>query len=244
MEELLPFIFFILWIVFGGIGSKKKREEAQRRAQAQREAAEAAKRARDEQRRAMRESREADGRSTFPEAQEPASSQGGTGTSLDMVPDELWAILTGGAPRPTGPSGPVEVPYDPEPASSGGWTTSPPWDEEDAVHSIEGVSTEAPENTVDYDDDADRIARARYENLKRSRYDDAASTDSIAVGQLETSDERHVDFHDRLRAGEIGAAAAAVRRPSLGARLGLRDRDDVRRAIVLSEILGPPKALR
>ena len=254
MEELIPFIFFILWFLFGGLGSKKKREEAQRQAEAQREAAAAERRARAEQRRAMRESREADGRVTFPEARDdglftgPSTSGGGsTGptqeSSVDMIPDELWNILTGGAPRPTRPE-----PYpsaEREPVGDGGWVTSPPYDEEDAVHSIEGVSAETEgEDLVDYDDEADRIARARYEDLRATTWDDRpTSRDAIAVRTSETSEVRHDAFHDKLREGEIGSSARTTR-ISARERLGLVTSADIKRAIVLAEILGPPKALR
>ena len=251
MEELIPFVFFIVWFLFSGVGSKKKREEAQRQAEAQREAAAAARRARAEQRRAMRESRGADGRETYAQTGDGAyfdESTSSTATttpsdSTDMIPDELWNILTGGAPRPTRPQ-----PYpsaDREPVGDGGWVTSPPYDEEDAVHSIEGVSAEtAGEDLVDYDDEADRVARARYEDLRATTWDDRpTSRDAIAVGMAETSEARHDAFHDKLREGEIGTVARSVR-VSARERLGLRTSADIKRAIVLAEILGPPKALR
>jgi len=113
------------------------------------------------------------------------------------------------------------------------------------VHSIEGVSAEAPENTVDYDDDAMRVARSRYEDLRETAWEEVpVSRDSIAVRQSETSDERHVEFHDALRATEIGTGPRVDRGRNARARLGLQGMDDVRRAIVLTEILGLPKALR
>ena len=257
MEELIPAVFFILWFLFSMIAGKGKREEARRRAEAEREAQAAARKARAEQRRAMRESREADGRVTYPDAGGGGffdeSGHAGTATtasddtSLDMIPDELWNILTGGAPRPTRPQ-PSPAPTtssEREPVSDGGWVTSPPWDEEDAVHSIEGVSAETGgEDEVDYDDAADRVARARYEDLRATTWDDRpTSRDAIAVRTSETSDQRHVDFHDKLRESEIGSAERA-NRVSARERLGLRGLGDVRRAIVLAEILGPPKALR
>ena len=255
MEELLPFIFFIAWLIIGSLGGKKKKEEAERRAEAQRRAREAQARARE----AAREARDNEGRirASSAEPVRPApQTQQQTGTSLDMVPDELWAILTGGAPRPTGPTGPVPMPepptssdaeYDWQPAGPdrGGWVTEPPWDEEDAVDSIEGVSAERTgEDTLDYDDFAEQAARARYENVElRTRDELATSRDAVAIQVQETSERRHYEFHDALRASEIGGATQAVRVPA-GKRLGLHDLDDVRRAIVLSEILGKPKALR
>ena len=240
MEELIPFIFFILWFLFGGIGSKKKREEMKRRAEEQRAAAEAQRAARAEQRRAMRESREADGRVTFPEAQTTTVET--SSDSLDMIPDELWNILTGGAPRPTQPP---RQPSAERPAGDGGWVTSPPYDEEDAVHSIEGVSTEAEfGDETDYDDEAIRSSRRRDAELRATPWDEEpTSRDAVAVRTSETSKQRHVDFHDKLAETEIGAGGGAAR-VSARERLGLRTFDEVKRAIVLAEILGPPKALR
>lgn len=251
MEELLPFIFFVVWLLIGGLGGKKKREEAQRRAEAERAAREAQARARQ----AAREARDSEGRisASSPPAPQPTMQQP-TGTAADMVPDELWAILTGGAPRPTGPPTPIPqrapepepVEYDWQPAGpdEGGWVTAPPWDEEDAVDSIEGVSAErGGENTVDYDDQAERIARARYENVSETSWGEGlASSDALALRTPETSERRHYEFHDSLRASEIGGVGQ-VERPSTAAFLGLSDLGDVRRAIVLMEILGKPKSL-
>lgn len=254
MEELLPFIFFVVWLLIGGLGSKKKREEAQRRAEAERAAREAQARARQ----AAREARDSEGRiRPSLDAPAPTTSQQPGGTAVDMVPDELWAILTGGAPRPTGPGAPApprapeppaaEAEYDWQPAGpdEGGWVTEPPWDEEDAVDSIEGVSAERTgESTVDYDDFAEQTARARYENLEARSWDEqATSREAAALRVPETSERRHYEFHDSLRASEIGGVGQ-VERPSNAMRLKLNDLGDVRRAIVLAEILGKPKALR
>ena len=249
MEELLPFIFFVVWLLIGGLGGRKKREEAQRRAEAERAAREAQARARQ----AAREARDNEGRIRV-DVPRPSSQQP-TGTAADMVPDELWAILTGGAPRPTGPTAPtprapepeVEDEYDWQPAGpdEGGWVTSPPWDEEDAVDSIEGVSAERTgEETFDYDDYAEQAARARYESVEGSSWDDQpTSRDAAALRMPETSERRHYEFHDSLRASEIGSVGQ-VERPSNAVYLGLNDLGDVRRAIVLAEVLGPPKSLQ
>ena len=250
MEELLPFLFFIVWLLIGGVTTKKKREEAQRRADAERAAREAQARARQ----AAREARDGEGRiraSVETAKEKPAD------TALDMVPDELWAILTGGAPRPTGPTAPspprapqpepAEAEYDWQPAGpdDGGWVTAPPWDEEDAVDSIEGVSAErGGESTFDYDDFAERTARARYEKVEGTSWDDQpTSRDAAALRMPETSERRHYEFHDSLRASEIGAVGQ-IERPSTAVHLGLDDIGDVRRAIVLAEVLGPPKSLQ
>lgn len=266
MEELLPFIFFVAWLLIGGLGAKKKREEAGRRAEAQRREREG--RARPQagqrgpqagQRESGRASRDADRDFGYGDTRDaPDRASAGTssepeGTALDMVPDELWDILTGGAPRP--PRSPMPTPApepEPEPVEEwraagpdeGGWVTAPPWNEEAAVDSIEGVSyEEVGRDTFDYDDQADRIARARYETVRPSRRERASSYDAAAVRADETSDARHMLFHQRLRESEIGTGSVA-RAPSGKARLGLRNMSDVRRAIVLAEVLGPPKSLQ
>ena len=153
MEGLLPIIFAALWIIFGGIGSKKKREDAARR---QRELAQRTAREREAQRAQRLEKRRADSavRTAAERAREEAREARASvqESSVDMIPDELWNILTGGAPRP---------PRSQQP-SGGGWTTSPPWDEEDAVHSIAGVSTEGEfGDETDSDDEAISHARCR-----------------------------------------------------------------------------------
>lgn len=258
--ELIPFILIILWSILGAGGAKKKQEEQRRRAEEQR-------RAREAQRGGVGSGGDSEDRFGAGEASRArdaaaearAETRAPGDTAADMVPDELWRILTGGAPPPTRTPGPVrtppEVEYEPEaeyspdveyepeyqPTEPGGWTTSPPWDEEDAVHSIEGVSAEtAAGDLTDYDDAADATARARYDKLRRFSWDDA---EARPVEVDERSDRRHVAFHTRLAEREIGAPEAA-RGPDLRQRLGLGDLDAVRRAIVLAEVLGPPKSLQ
>lgn len=241
--ELLPLILIILWTVLGASGAKKKQEEQRRRA-------EQARRAREAQARARRESgsvepehdeevvpRYEGGRYDLDAEPYVRTEPADGGSAVDMVPDELWAILTGGAPPPTRPRPPVEYREpEPEPVVEGGWVTSPPWDEEAAEHSIEGVSAEV----LDHDDTAAEYARARYETPRTFSWDTKAGERAArAVTRPQTDDERHDAFHER-----VDAIAPWGRRRQEHLRLGLGDMPSVRRAIVLSEVLGPPKSLQ
>lgn len=237
--ELLPLALIILWSVIGAKGAKKKQEEKRRRAEADR-------RAREGQQRARLESGESDGRLTIEaETSSRPPRTVDAGTAVDMVPDELWSILTGGAPPPTRPRAPEPYPEDSESSTvpEGGWATSPPWDEEDAVNSVEGVSAEEiGDEVVDYDEAADATARARYERPRRFTWEDT-NPETARAAAIETDEIRHVEFHDQLRASEIGGAGKAAA-PRARERLGIESLEEVRRAIVLMEVLGPPKALQ
>ncbi|HUF13845.1 MAG TPA: hypothetical protein VMN78_12145 [Longimicrobiales bacterium] len=253
--ELIPLILIILWSIFGAKSAKRKQEEQRRRAEEQRRANEA------KQRAGGVETRESGGSvgagtraGTRTTAGTPTTASTGRDSAADMVPDDLWAILTGGTPPPR-PQPPARVPplpepeyeEDPAPAEPGGWVTSPPWDEEDAVDSIEGVSYEnVGRETIGYDDAAEGIARARYEDLRDWSWDEAPRAEASSFASDETSERRHVAFHTRLRDRdiEIGSEAEAARVPSLQQRLGIGDLGQVRRAIVLAEVLGPPKSLQ
>lgn len=253
--ELIPFILIILWSIFGAKSAKRKQEEEQRRrAEEQRRASEARMRAGGLDARDTGASpeagRQAGTRTAAPAARTPTTASTGRDSAADMVPDDLWAILTGGAPPPSArvpPHPEPEYEEEPAPAEPGGWVTSPPWDEEGAVDSIEGVSYEAGgRETIGYDDAAEGIARARYEDLRDWSWDEASRPEASSFASDETSERRHVAFHTRLRDRdiEIGSEAEAAREPSLQQRLGIGDLGQVRRAIVLAEVLGPPKSLQ
>lgn len=243
--ELLPIILIVLWTLLGTGGAKKKQEEQRRRAEQQRRA---------------REAQSGAGRPQSPAGLEPQDDgvpryEGGRydldaepyvrtepadgGSSVDMVPDELWAILTGGAPPPTRPRPPTEYRQpepEPEPVVEGGWVTSPPWEEESARDSIEGVSAEV----LGHDESAAEYARARYETPRTFSWDTKAGERAArAVSRPPTEEERHDAFHER-----VDAIAPWGRTRSRDLRYDLGDIRSVRRAIVLSEILSAPLSLR
>lgn len=243
--ELLPLILIILWSVLGASGAKKKQEEQRRRAEQQRRAREAQARARGQGGDAELEQEDVGapqyggGRYDLDAEPYARTEPADGGSSVDMVPDELWAILTGGAPPPTRPRPPVEYRApEPEPdeIGEGGWATSPPWDEEAAQHSIEGVSAEV----VDHDDSAAEYARARYATPRTFSWDaKAGEREARELASPQSAEERHDAFHAR-----VDAIAPWGRRREEHLRLGLGDMPTVRRAIVLSEVLGPPKSLQ
>lgn len=150
-----------------------------------------------------------------------------------MLPDDLWEILTGErrTPRETLPQ-PRPVPQ-------------PSYEEEDysleEPYSLEdggSLENQSPGEwiTTSPEDDAVMMPEKVYTRPNPIR----AVPKVVSLEQLEYDSEiRHDEFHDRL--DSLGGAAK-VRRPALSA-YRFRTDEDLRRAIVMAEILGPPKGL-
>jgi hypothetical protein len=146
----------------------------------------------------------------------PTAEQPGTQvrSAEDMVPSELWEILTG-QQRPQ----PTPVPRAPAPDVE---------DEEIGYEEaivLEDVSAET----------------------RRSRFEEAVSLETMPVRyepnvvSLETTPDpkkRHLAFHQKVDQPPLEALAARRIRP-----LHFTTAADLRRAIVIQTILGPPKAL-
>lgn len=144
-------------------------------------------------------------------------------TPREVKAEDLWAVLTGGSlPFP------VETPpgrHEPEPE----WTSGPGQPRETSRGEVLIPGAE-------YDPYADDPRAPRPEPLG-----DAAvvSLEGESLEKLEISSEaRHEEFHRKYD-------QTPVRRRRVGAldRLGLGDVSDVRRAIVLAEVLGKPRGL-
>ena len=150
-----------------------------------------------------------------------------------MLPDDLWEILTGErrTPRETLPQ--------PRPAPQGSY------EEEDysleEPHSLEeggSLENQSPGEwiTTVPGDDAVMMPEKVYTRPNPIR----AAPQVVSLEQLEYDSEiRHDEFHDRL--DSLGGAAK-VRRPAPSA-YRFRTDEDLRRAIVMAEILGTPKGL-
>lgn len=136
-----------------------------------------------------------------PQAQEPARAE-------DMIPDDLWEILTGEkrppreAPSPESEEEPEDQPefeVEPEP-----------------VYVPEPAPAPSPKP-------------ARPQPVSRER---RAPDPAVAVGRRRT-----------IKPGQLEVLDLPVARPRRRIDLGLEGRDELRRAIVLREILGPPRGL-
>lgn len=136
-----------------------------------------------------------------------------------LIPDDLWAILTGERRPPVAPS-PA-----PEPAPAPRSADTSPKDElarRAEVEQAEALAAEARERELSA--------------LVRRPTDQPAALEGEPV---EVDEERHEAFHRRLEASTPSAAlqVATYRRP-----LDARQRQ-LRRAIILREVLGPPRGL-
>jgi hypothetical protein len=153
--------------------------------------------------------------------------------AADMIPDDLWMILTG-QPRPTAPL-PAPVPTD-----AGGDDEMEP--DEELVPDEEEVFQPRMSNEA-----------RQVEELRRSRAEvayrrtQARDPDRPVIVSLETeplpSAARHARFHEKV---DPLAVVAIVQRgrsgPSIG-RIAGAEPQALRRAIVLQEILGKPRGL-
>jgi hypothetical protein len=153
--------------------------------------------------------------------------------AADMIPDDLWMILTG-QPRPTAPL-PAPVPTD-----AGGDDELEP--DEELVPDEEEVFQPRMSNEA-----------RQVEELRRSRAEvayrrtQARDPDRPVIVSLETeplpSAARHARFHEKV---DPLAVVAIVQRgrsgPSIG-RIAGAEPQALRRAIVLQEILGKPRGL-
>ncbi|HEY8469111.1 MAG TPA: hypothetical protein VIL18_05690 [Longimicrobiales bacterium] len=176
----------------------------------------------------------------------PVETEAAASTSAaDMIPDELWEILTGEKRRPVVVRAPeageetspvrAHVP-DLEPDFEPGF--KPDYDEGDIESEFEpdevaGLEAEPAPVPVGEDRSVEVLQPAG----------GAASLETEpAVVSLEAplppAAERHAAFHARITKAPAQRERAASRIP-----LQLGGRSELRRALILSEVLGPPKAL-
>lgn len=168
-----------------------------------------------------------------------------------MLPDDLWEILTGERRPPVEPQRapqPRRVPQQrtqPQPTSHEYDTVDgPPASFEDRIeHSFE------VEGEVDFESDFDPdFEEAAYsaEPVEIEPYvHQPPVREAPKVVSLEKTyfdaESRHNRFHERLE--ELPPAAAVrSRRPTRAS--GLLDNDDLRQAIIMNEVLGPPRGLQ
>ncbi|HSK17676.1 MAG TPA: hypothetical protein VK912_00945 [Longimicrobiales bacterium] len=154
--------------------------------------------------------------------------------AADMLPDDLWEILTGERRTPRAPAPAPEV--EPQDIEERYPVEAYPDEslslEEAALEqpSPRGWPSRLPEDT------AVVLSPEAYERPLPER--DVPRVVSLEELEFDT-EKRHDRFHKRL---DTLKPAARVRRPAPSLYRFTND-EDVRRAIVMSEILGPPKGL-
>jgi hypothetical protein len=173
-----------------------------------------------------------------PEADEPAAG---------MVPEDLWAILTGQRPPPARPrpspepeaatESRMDAPAPrPSPPPRTAATPAPArpsprrWDTERTVRDVQG--------------EIDRTLRRRQKVADRRLQVSRPERRVVSLTAEPPSDEeRHAAFHAKIDAPRP-APMAPVRSRDVGVpRLDLEGPAALRRAVVLREVLGPPRAL-
>lgn len=147
-------------------------------------------------------------------------------SAADMLPDDLWEILTGQKRMPESP------PRTPEPEEAYSAEADVEWEEVDAEEIVDEPPPPARWRSAELDlptpSDFSRPVPAR----------EAPVVVSMEKLQFDPA-KRHARFHEMLE-------STAVSRPGDGRRAKVyrfTGAEDVRRAIVLREILGPPKGL-
>lgn len=161
-------------------------------------------------------------------------------SAADMVPDDLWQILTGES-RPGGATTTAEP--EPDREEEGWWVSEESgseWDRD--IGSGEDVADS--EISAPWDEPADEppatITEARYE-VGPEEYPEAR------VVSLETpppsAEKRHSRFHDRIDAMKAADRQRALPVERTALSKALRSPSGLRQAVLMKEILGPPKGL-
>lgn len=162
---------------------------------------------------------------------EAAGAEPGRGdahaSASEMVPDDLWEVLTGER-RSRSPAPEREE-------------AEPSWSE-DSVAVQDGLGEMAETDWVatpwdeEPDDDEGPVSL------------EVIGPEAVSLEQpLQDPEERHRDFHDKMdsliEATSIGSGGSRPD-PAGPLRAALQDPSEVRQAVLLSEILGPPAGLR
>lgn len=183
-------------------------------------------------------------------------------TAAGMLPDDLWEILTGERrlPPPTRP--PADEEYEPEfddeiddeilaeelrqeelrsaQAESASWRRGEPapWEEEPAQAAPRPPARPLPAPVKARQTPMGRPAE-RAPHVREMPVFEAPQI--VSLEALSFDDElRHDQFHERLEG--LAPAARVRRRPGLLAAEQFSN-DDLRRAIIMAEVLGTPKGL-
>ena len=158
------------------------------------------------------------------EPQVPAPAQREDEAAAAMLPDDLWEILTGERRTPA----PAHVPQPDDDADEY---------EDEEMFSLEDEAIEEYASGDMLPAPAEPVSLETYVRPLPER----EAPRVVSLEQLEFDDrKRHDEFHDRL---DNLRPAARVRRPAPNSYRFTTD-EDLRRAIIMNEILGPPKGLQ
>ncbi len=167
--------------------------------------------------------------------------------AADMIPDDLWELLTGQKRQPPAPppapAPPAKVATPQRTGRLSQPRRPPVLDEE----------VEQPRTLRDEDAEAEQFLRSHRRDVsgeidavlaeQRAVVAGRAPAKVVRTASLEVEPppepERHRQFHEKI---DRPVAAAAQPIP-IARSLGLTNTRDLRRALVLREVLGPPKAL-
>lgn len=173
------------------------------------------------------------------EVESPRGVEAGAGgesgaSAADMVPEDLWAVLTGERPS----AGTTTAEQEPAGEEEEWWVSepSPEWDEV-GTDEIGGQWEEAE---IGAEEEDVVLTGYRPEPLSQEYYGPEAYS---LEGPPPLPEKRHTRFHDRIDALKAAdrQRALPVERTALGR--ALRSPSGLRQAVLMKEILGAPKGL-
>jgi hypothetical protein len=176
---------------------------------------------------------------------DPAQAPGGVdANAADFIPPDVWELITG-QPHPSRRREPTPPVLSPPPDGTHRMSVPDEADtDEEEVADEEGVAelyeAERLVRRRARDVDADKAAVLAQQRsvLAERAADKVSKVVSLETTSIPTT-ERHRRFHERLEQLEV----QPVRPRPQSVRQDLARPEDVRRAFILKEVLGPPKAL-
>lgn len=160
-------------------------------------------------------------------------------SAADMVPDDLWEVMTGEERQP-GEEGGAGEPGGGEasPWSSAPGETPTPAAEPDTEPRTEPVFDEGPSEPWRVEDEAEEAEPASLEYQGPEAYSLETPAPEPVVREVPSSEARHRAFHrlidkpKRKRKRRLSPLMKALSTP-----------DGLREAVIMKEVLGPPKGL-
>jgi hypothetical protein len=168
------------------------------------------------------------GQRPLPPGRPSEGTEGGSESAADLVPQDLWEILTGQRRVPTPPPRPAQP--------------APYAEEDEAIGEREDDSHFTVEPRAE-DREAEALIRRRRMVRREARQFDHTPPITVSLeNEPPPMSVRHAAFHRKLDAAP--PIVATVQRPhSMVAELNFDQPGALRRAIIVQEVLGPPKGL-